>query len=146
MATRWYPHGLKTLMDEGRDNMTFKWMLCDSSHLYNATHQYITSVVANEIVATNYTGGFAGAGRKSATVTIAVDTGVPRVEVAFSDVTWTGLGGATNDSVSVALLIREVTTDADSDLIAQIDFDNRTTNGSDATLAFDADGNLRMTV
>lgn len=98
-----------------------------------------------EAVATNYTGGFAGAGRKTATIAVVEDDANDRAKVNITDLTWTALGGASNDTITAAILIKEVTNDTASRLIAYLDFTNTPTNGSDFTLDFDGtDGAIRF--
>ena len=90
-----------------------------------------------ELVATNYTGGFAGAGRKTATISIDVDNTNDRARTFITDITYTALGGASNDTITAAILVKEITNDTASRLIAYFDFTNTATNGSDITLDFD---------
>ena len=130
-------------------------MLVDNGYTYDPDHAVVdnggnnaTDLSFNEIVATNYTGGFAGGGRKTATVTITEQTANNRVVTIIGDRTWTSLGGATNDTVQAAVLIREITNDTLSIPIVFMDFSggNVTTNGSDFQVNFDdTNGNLRWT-
>lgn len=100
---------------------------------------------ATEITATNYTRGFGGAGRKGATTTFAEQDANNRAIVLVGDITWTALGGAVNDTVGFACLVKEVSSDADSELIAVFDLTDTPTNGSDFSLDFDGtNGNLRF--
>ena len=147
MATRWYPKGLRKLLDPARASaVTVKVMLVDSTFAYAAAAEFITAsgAGADEISVANYTPGFGSASRKTASVTVTEDTGEERVKWQVADLTWTELGsGAT---VGAALLVAENTTDADSDLLAFCDGPDKATNGSDLTVDFDADGNLRFNV
>jgi hypothetical protein len=93
-----------------------------------------------ELVATNYTGGFAGAGRKTATLAMSTDNANDRAVIAITDLTWTALGGASNDTVTAGILVKEITNDTLSRLVAYLDFTNTATNGSDFTLDFPAAG------
>lgn len=129
------------------DTTALKFMLANSTYTFDPDHSAVSSVT--EISATNYTGGFAGAGRKSATVTLTEQTANNRVVTIFGNLTWTALGGASNDTVQAGVLIREITNDAASVPIVFLDFTggNVTTNGSDFTISFDAtNGNLRWAV
>lgn len=124
-------------------------MLVGTGYTYDPDHSSLTTPAASELVATNYTGGFAGAGRKAATITLTEQTASNRVVVIIADLTWSSLGGATNDTIKAGILIREITNDAASVPICFMDFSggNVTTNGSDVTLDFDGtDGNIRWTV
>lgn len=106
-----------------------------------------TNLTANEIVATNYTGGFGGSGRKSAgTVTASQDNALPGAKLVLGNLTWTALGGTTNDTIGAAVLIKEVTSDAASIPIAYWDLTDTPTNGGDFTLTMDASGgNVQLT-
>ncbi len=137
------------------DTSTLKVMLVNSAYVYDPDHPNVSAgsttanIATNEIVATNYTVGFAGAGRKTATITLTEQTASNRVVVIIGNLTWTALGGASNATVQAGVLIREITNDAASIPIVFMDFSggNVTTNGSDFTLSFDAtNGNLRWTV
>ncbi len=97
-----------------------------------------------ELVATDYAGGFAGAGRKTTGVVVQYDSTNDRVEIVIDDTTWSGLGGGTNDTVTHALLVWENTADNDSIPIACWDITNTTTNNTDFTLTVSADGNIRI--
>jgi hypothetical protein len=129
------------------DTTALKFMLLDDTYSFNPDHSAVSSLA--EITATNYTGGFNGAGRKAASVTLTEQTANNRVVTIFSNLTWTALGGGTNDTVQAAALIREVTDDSASIPIGFFDFTGGsvTTNGSDFTINFDeTNGNLRWTV
>src|SRR3954471_10153809 len=120
MASGAYSAGILAILNGAidLDTTTLKVMLVNNSYTYDPDHPFVSSgagaanLATNEIVATNYTGGFAGAGRKTATVTLAEQTANNRVVVKIADLTWTALGGATNDTVAAAVLIREITNDA----------------------------------
>jgi len=156
MASGCYTRGILQTLNGGidLDTTTLKLMLVDAGYAYDPDHAVVdnganngTDPSFNEVVATGYTGGFNGAGRKTVTVTVVEDTANNRVVVRLADTTWTALGGATNDTVAAAILIREVTDDTQSILIAYLDFTDFTTNGSDVTLDFDGTaGNIRFTV
>jgi len=99
-----------------------------------------------EAVVTNYTGGFAGAGRKTlASKAVVTDKTNARAEFDCADITWTALGNGSNQTIAHAIFIKEITNDAASPLIALFDFSDFTTNGSDFTLQFDAEGALHLT-
>ncbi len=157
MAAGAYSKGVSKILDGtiDLDTTALKFMLVDASYVYDPDHPFVSAgsttanIATNEITATNYTGGFNGAGRKAATVSISEQTASNRVVTIFSNLTWTALGGATNDTIQAAVLIREITNDAASLPIVFLDFSggNVNTNGSDFTISFDAtNGNLRWTV
>lgn len=132
---------------------TLKVMLVDTAYVYDPDHTVIDNGANNttdpsfcELVATNYAGGFNGAGRKTATITRDTDNATNRARFALGDLTWTALGGATNGTIGGAILIREVTNDAASRVVAFWDLTDTPTNGGDITLDFAAlaaGGNLQ---
>lgn len=149
MAAGAYSRGVLNILNGtiDLDTTALKFMLVDNTYTYDADHDFVNDLV--EITATNYTAGFAGAGRKAATVTLTEQTASNRVVTIFSNLTWSSLGGGTNDTVQAGVLIREITNDAASIPIVFLDFTggNVTTNGSDFTISFDAtNGNLRWSV
>jgi hypothetical protein len=130
---------------------TLKFMLVNSGYTADRDHDFVDDASGDEITATNYTAGFGGAGRKTlAGKAVSVDNANDRVEFDCNDPQWTALGGATNDTVQAIIVIKEVTTDADSILIAHIDTSTGTpslpftTNGGDLTLNINAEGLLQM--
>lgn len=149
MASGLYVTGLSELLDGtiDLDDDTLKIMLVDDNYVYDPDHDVIdnggddaTDPSYNEITATNYTGGFEGAGRKTATVAVEADKTNDRVNVVVTDLTWTALGGASNDTIGGAILIKEGENDAASRLIAFFDVTDTSTNGGDITLDFAAAG------
>lgn len=142
--------GLAELLDHTLDigDAAVKIMLVDNTYVFDPDETVVDNGNDDtsdpsycEIVATNYTGGFAGAGRKAATVTFDEDTTNDRVAMKIADLTWSSLGGAANDTIGGALLIWENTADTDSRLIAWIPLNTAyTTNGADWTADFDSDG------
>lgn len=130
------------------DSNTLKVMLVKST--YTPANHNDTTVSANltaaEIVATNYAGGFGGAGRKTATgVTVTQNNALPGAKVVLGNLTWTALGGTTNDSIGAAVLIKEGTSDADSIPIVFWDITDTNTNSGDFTLTMDAtNGNIQF--
>jgi hypothetical protein len=155
MASGFYNQALADILSGAidLDSNTLKIMLVDTGYTYDPDHQVVdnggndaTDPSHNEIVATNYTGGFAGAGRKTATLTVSKQDANNRAVITIGDLTWTALGGATNDTVGGAILIKEITNDASSRVIAFFDLTDTPTNGGDFTLDFDGtNGNLRFT-
>lgn len=148
MATRWYGPGLLAVLNGtiDIDTTALKVMLLKSTYTFDPDHQFVSSLTEISGVS-GYTGGFNGAGRKSATVTADYKTASDRVDIAVADLTWTALG--TGDTIGGAALIREITNDAASLAIAFFDFTDLPTNGSDVTLDFAtlaAGGNLEFTV
>lgn len=152
MASGNYNRATKEIIDRTLDITTgCKIMLVGSEYTFNPDDDFIDAGGANdpvdaEIDATNYARGFGGAGRKAATITFQEQDANNRAVVKIADLTWTSLGGALNDTVEAAILIKEGSADTDSKLITYFDLPTTPTNGSDFTLDFDAtDGNIRFT-
>lgn len=126
MTTRMFGPGLKKLINGtiNAGTATFKVMLIDNSYTFDPDHEFVSSVSANELADTSgYVGGFAGAGRKTATVTFDYDATTDRVRLAVGDLTWTSFDdGTSTDTAGGAALIVEDTNDAGSHLIAFLDF------------------------
>lgn len=124
MTTRFYGPGLKKILDNtlevGVD--TFKIMLVDAAYTFDPDHEFVSSVASNELNDTSgYAGGFNGAGRKTATVTIDYDTTTNRVRLSVGDLTWTSFDdGGSTDTMRAAVLISEDTNDAGSHLVAYL--------------------------
>jgi len=128
------------------DTDTLKVMLVSDSYTTDKDHEFVSSVNTYEISTSGYSGGFNGAGRKTATVATQYNATSDRVEVVITDITWSSLqSGAT---IGAAILIKEITNDAASPVIAVWDFTtNVATNGGDFTMDFNGTtGNLYLTV
>lgn len=159
MASGWYSQGVFKICNGtiDVDTSTLKVMLVKSTYTYDPDHNFVddgtsnaTCLLAKEISATNYTGGYGGGGRKTASITLQKSDANNRVEIAIADLTWTSLGGASNDTPSGCALIFE-TGGADTTAIpiAFLDFSDTPTNGGNFTLDFAAlgsGGNLQITV
>lgn len=121
---------------------TIKAILVNDTYTYDADHDFANDVSSNELTGTGYTGGFGGSGRKTlASKTITNDTTNDRVEYDFADITWTALNAGTIGGV---VLVKEVTNDAASPIIAFLDPNNLVTNGGDVTLVINAEGALQI--
>ena len=157
MASGFYVTGLKELLDGTLDidNDTFKLMLVQSGYTYDPDHDVVdngandaTDPSFNEVSATNYTGGWGGSGRKTATISVSADKTNNRVVCSVDDLTWSSIGGASNDTIAGVLLIKEGgANDTTSRLIGYLDINNTPTNGGDITLDFltsGSGGNLRL--
>lgn len=125
------------------DTVTIKGMLLKNGYTPNPDHKFVSDIVAQEADATGYTAGFGGAGRKTmASPTVTEDATNNRAVFDAADPsTWTALGGATNNTLRYMAVIREVTNDAASPVIAVLDFgSDKLTNGGDFTVAIAALG------
>ncbi len=120
----------------------FKAILMKSAYAPAVTADGITT--ASEIVATGYTGAFGGAGRKTlASKAVNRDDANTRVELDCADITWTAIGGATNDTIGGVKVAKEVTNDVSSIALAFDDSNDVTTNGGDVTWSPNAEGFLQ---
>lgn len=150
MASGMYSRGVLKLLDGtiDADTTATKVGLAKSTYAPDPDESALTTFAASEADCTGYTGGFAGAGRKSATITLTEQTASNRVVVIITDLTWSTLGGASNNTLGYAVWLREITNDAASVPLAYLNFSaNVTTNGSDVAVDFDGtNGNVRFTV
>lgn len=144
----WYTNGLNEVMLGNIDliNDTIKLMLVKSTHTPDKSHVNISEISADECDCTGYTGGFAGAGRKTVTMDNTANQTDDRADFGAADVSMGALGGAANNTIGYVMLVKEVTNDGDSLLIAYSDPANLLTDGSTVTIDFTAaasGGNLR---
>jgi hypothetical protein len=98
----------------------------------------ISGMTIDELIATNYV-------RKALTETVTTDDTNNRGVFDAADVTWTALGGASNDTIAAALIYKHVTNDTDSVPLIHLDLPDTPTNGGDITLAFASAGILLAT-
>lgn len=145
-----YTHGVDKILDGTvvPGTTATKMGLAKSTYAPAATETSLTTFAASEADCTGYTGGFGGGGRKSASITLTEQNGSGRVVIISTDLTWSALGGGTNNTLGFVVWLREVTNDAASIPLAYMAFSaNVTTNGSDILVDFDnVNGNLRWTV
>lgn len=159
MGAGLYTYGWMKVLDGtiDLDTTTLKMMIhtTATTYTYDADHTAVAAGGANDLDdaeanVTNYTRGWGGAGRKTATVTLQANNTNNRVDIAIGDLTWTSLGGASNQTINGATLIREGgASDTDSIPLANFDLANTITNGGDVTLDFatlGAGGNIQISV
>lgn len=141
MASNLYNPGLLKLLNGSIDfeNDTIKVLLVGSGHTFDKTDEFVSDVVANEV--TNVSGS--GYERKTlGSKTILLDAGNDRVEYDCANPTYTSINAGT---IVSAVVYKEVTTDADSPIIGNIDFADLVTNGSDVELQVNVDGLFTVT-
>ena len=133
---------------------TLKAVLVGAGYTFDADHVFIDEgtsgdIQSNELSATNYSGGFNGSGRKTLTPTAQANNTSDRGEMAFADLTWSSLGAPSGEGpVAGVAIVKEITNDAASKLVAYYDITDRNINGGDFTidfLALGSGGNLRLT-
>jgi hypothetical protein len=149
MASGAYSRGILSVLNGtiDLDTSPTKIGLAKSAYAPDPDESALTTYAASEADCTGYTGGFGGAGRKSASITLTEQTANNRVVAIIGDLTWTALGGATNNTLAYAVWLREITNDAGSVPLAFLNFTNFTTNGSDVLVDMDGvNGNVRWAV
>lgn len=140
-----YQSGLMKCMDGTIALLTdtIKILLVKSSYTPNRDHDFVADVT--EITGVSgYTGGFAGAGRKTlASKTLAVTDASDLFTFDAADVSFGALG--TGDTIGGGVITKEITSDAASPIIAFNGITNLPTNGAAVTFQFDAAGIFTVT-
>lgn len=124
---------------------TFKVMLIGTTVPYTPSQSdvFIAALAASELSTTGYVGGFAGSGRKTlANKAVTIDAANHKAFFDADDVTWTAIGTAAGVTVAAFVIVKEVTSDADSLLVAYIDPTDQVLNGGNMTRIWDATGGL----
>jgi hypothetical protein len=139
MATFVYDNAKKLFMQGDLDwvNDTFKVLLLgDAGAGTDAGLEFVSEVSGEELDGTGYTPGFAGSGRKAlASKSVLLSDG--KAQAQADDLTWAAIDAGT---AYAAVVYKPVTNDADSLLIAFVDFADTVTNGGDFDLNWPADG------
>ncbi len=145
MASAWYNKGKRVILD-GTVNLTsdtIKLLLVDSTHVTDIDDDFVDDVSGDELTGTGYTAGFGGSGRHTVSgKAFLTDLVNDRAEFTFNDETWLAISAGT---AAFAIIIKEVTTDADSPVIGFIDFADVVTDGGDLTISPDSEGALQIT-
>lgn len=116
------------------DTNSFKILLVTSSYTPNKDTHTKRSDVTNEITGTGYTAGGA-----STTVTVTNDTANDRIDIDFSDVSW-----STATLTAAAAVIYKTTGTASADnLVAYLDFGGNVTS-TNGTFTLDITSPLRI--
>lgn len=131
---------------------TIKIMALEGDTGEDQTDEFIGTIVtagAVEVTSTGYTGGFGGAGRLTlASKTLAVDAANNRAEFDCANPVWSSISQAASETWVGFVVVKEITNDAASPVIAHIDTATGlplTPNGSDITLTINAEGLLHVT-
>lgn len=145
MASIWTNKGVYLVMSgqvdlDGTTGM--KMMLLKNTLTPAKTDNFASDISAHECTATNYTGGFGGVGRKALTSrTVTEDDTNNRGAFDAADLTWTALGGGTNNTLRHTATIVEITSDAASPVLFYNDMGaDQNTNGSDFSIVVAAAG------
>lgn len=138
MASNLYNPGLEKLLDGtiAFETDTINVLLVNTTHTFTKTHEFVSDIVANEASGTGY------ARKTLANAAIALDAANDRVEFDADNPSYTALDAGT---IAAAIIFKQVTNDADSPLIAQIDFADLVTNGSDVELQINSEGLFYVT-
>jgi hypothetical protein len=144
MASAWFNRGKARVLDGTIDllNDTIKVLLVSSAYAFDADHNFASQLT--EIAGVSgYTEGFGGAGRKTlANKSVTEDDGNDRAYLDADDVAFGALQAG--DTIGGAVLVKEATSDADSQIIAFLDLTNTATNGAAFTIVWSANGILRL--
>lgn len=130
MASGWYTPGLHKVLNRSIDLVgdTLKAILVASGYTPDKDHEFASSLT-NELSGTGYTGGFNGSGRKTLSgKAFSLDTTNDRVEWAFSGVLWSAINAG---NPKYLVVVKEITNDAASQLVAFLDLGTVVTNGGD---------------
>lgn len=120
----------------------FKAMLLSTGYTPDKDHDFVNDISANELSGTGYASGFGGSGRKTlASRTLTQDDSGDVAYLDCDDITWTAIDAGTIGYIAV---VQEVTTDADSPIIAIIDVANVTTDGGNYTWQVATDGYAKL--
>ncbi len=134
--TFWYPAGIRDAVGAGSwTTGTMRVLLLNASGAWDETHNFISSVTANELSGTGY------ARQTLANKTLTTDTANNYVVFDADDLTYTAINAGTIGSV---VIYREVTNDADSIPWIFLDPTNLVTNGGNVTLQFNVNGIARI--
>lgn len=108
---------------------TIKALLVGAGYVPNRDHVNVNAIGANELTGTNYVPGFNGAGRKVlAGKSVTVDFPNNRVLYNAGSPQWPGINAGTARAL---ILLQELTSDADSLLLAYLDgIADKLTNGT----------------
>lgn len=121
---------------------TIKVMLVGPGATFDPDDNFISDLTG-ELSGTGYVAGFGGSGRKTLQgKSFTEDDATDYAYLDGNDLVWVAINAGT---AAAAVLVREMSSDADSVLLAFIPFSNITTNGGDLNLQWSASGILRVT-
>jgi len=151
MASMWIGETIEAVFNNSItldfDADTFKEGLATTVYVPNQDDTFLDDASADDFSSgeadlggTGYTGGFAGAGRKTlGSVTSAYVAGTNRYVFDSADpAAWTAINPA--NAIAWAAVFKEITNDAASPVIVALDFADVDPNGNDFQILHHADG------
>ncbi len=131
MATRAYPLNLIKVWNGSVNwsTATIKVLPLNASGTYNAAHEFVSSVVANEIT---------HGARPIVAGSVTDDSGNTRIKVTVANTQITSVDAA--QTLNAVVVYVEVTNDADSLPMFFVDGVDIVTDGNNVTITFDAAG------
>jgi hypothetical protein len=133
----------KEWIDDWKSGKTIKCSLHDATCDADDEDDNMGDITTlGELSGTGYVAGHGNAGRKTITLTAAVDDPNDQVEVDSTDPVWTAIDAGT--AVTAQLHVEGSASDADAVRIGSYDV-NKVTNGGDLTLQVDAEGWFKLT-
>ena len=150
MASFWYTPSITAIMQRDATkaidldgDASIKIGLSNSSHVPNRDDVFVTDggdgFDIGEFNGTGYVGGFAGAGRKALVAkTCATDVTTDRTKFDADDPSlWTGFAAGT---IAQATILKEITSNALSPVLTNLDFPDVAPAGNDFSIIFHVDG------
>lgn len=138
MASAVYNRGKQYVGANGWLTPTYKAMLITSAYTFNVDHDFVSDLGAVELSGTGYVAGFGNSGRKTLTSkAVNLNDTNDRAEFDAADLTWSAISAGT---MAAVVIIREATSDADSELIAYLDPTDIVTNTGDLIITWPATG------
>ena len=140
MASRLYNAGLSEIMNGGIVLLTdtIKVMLVSPTYTFDPDHAFVSSVNTWELSGTGYVSGFGGGGRQAlSSKTVTKDLVNDKAFFDAADLVWTSINAGT---IGWCILIKEITNDAASKLIAALDPVDYATTGANVTVSWATTG------
>lgn len=142
ITTNYFRKQLLTAGIDVENDSGVKAMLLSTGYTPNKDHDFVDDIVANELSGTGYVGGFAGSGRKAlASRALVQDDSGDVSYLDCADLTWTAISAGTIGHIAI---VKEITNDAASVIIAIIDVADVVTDGGNYTWQVAADGFIKL--
>ncbi len=155
MASFLYGLAAELMVEQNFDYLvdTIKTGLSNATHVPNKDDQFLDDVgsddfIDGELSGSGYTAGFGNSGRGAddgqlLSKTVVYDVANDRVELDAANTVWTAIDAGT---IVQLTLLKEITNDAASIVVANVDVADTVTNGGDITIQWDAEGIIQLTV